>query len=141
MMSASVNAEKGSSGSIGSGLAGSAVEEVYVDPLLKRWAVELVRATRGLETVEVGASVRGSLALERVARAWALVNGREFVVADDIEELFWPTVGHRLVLAPDVLMDAAWDEASIRADLFAACLERAPRPEPDWEAKTASSDA
>ena len=63
----------------------AAVEEVYIDPLLKRWAVELVRATRELEIVEVGASVRGSLALERVARAWALVNGREFVVADDIE--------------------------------------------------------
>ncbi len=119
----------------------AAVEEVYVDPLLKRWAVELVRATRGLEIVEVGASVRGSLALERVARGWALVNGREFVVADDIERLFWPTVGHRLILAPDVLMDAAWDEASIHAGVFAACLERAPRPEPDWEAKTASSDA
>jgi MoxR-like ATPase len=119
----------------------AAVEVVYIDPLLKRWAVELVRATRELEIVEVGASVRGSLALERVARGWALVNGREFVVADDIEKLFWPVVGHRLVLAPDVLMDAAQDDASIRAAVFAACLERVPRPEPDWETETASSDA
>jgi MoxR-like ATPase len=119
----------------------AAVEVIYIDPLLKRWAIELVRATRELEMVEVGASVRGSLALERVARAWALVNGRDFVVADDIEELFWPVVGHRLVLAPDVLMDAGQDETSIHADVFSASLERAPRPEPDWEADTASSDA
>ena len=47
----------------------AAHEEVYIDPLLKRWAVELVRATRSLDIVEVGASVRGSLALERMARA------------------------------------------------------------------------
>src|SRR5262245_18540160 len=53
----------------------SAVEDVYIDPLLKRWALELVRATRTLESVEIGASVRGSLALERMARAWALVQG------------------------------------------------------------------
>ena len=57
----------------------AAVEEVYVDTLLKRWIVDLVRATRSLDLVEVGASVRGSLALERAARAWALVHGRSFV--------------------------------------------------------------
>ena len=53
-----------------------AVEDVYVHPLLKRWTVELVRATRGLDGIDVGASVRGSLALERTARAWALVQQR-----------------------------------------------------------------
>ena len=58
----------------------AAVEEVYVDPLLKRWIVELVRATRELEQVEVGASVRASLALERAVRAWALIAGRSYVV-------------------------------------------------------------
>ena len=50
-----------------------AVEHVYVDPLLRRWIVELVRATRKLGELEVGASVRGSLALDRVARAADLV--------------------------------------------------------------------
>ena len=55
----------------------AAVEDVYIDPLLKRWAVELVRATRELEQVEVGASVRASLALERAVRAWALIDGPE----------------------------------------------------------------
>jgi len=107
-----------------------AVEDVYIDPLLKRWAVELVRATRSLDAVEVGASVRGSLALERVARGWALVNGRDFVVADDIEQLFEPVAAHRLVLAPEVLMEEGEPDAFRR--VFEACLERAPRPEPNW---------
>ena len=115
----------------------AAVEDVYIDPLLKRWAVELVRATRSVEMVDVGASVRGSLALERVARAWALVNGRDFVVADDIEWLFRPVVGHRMLLAADVLMDESRDEAAIISDVFEACLEIAPRPEPNWEAEAA----
>ena len=119
----------------------AAVESVYIDPLLKRWTIELVRATRTLEIVDVGASVRGSLALERLSRAWALVNGRDFVAAEDVEGLFWPALGHRLVLSPDVLMDAARDEESIRAEVLDLCLAAAPRPEPDWEAATASSDA
>src|SRR6478736_7841226 len=56
----------------------NAVEYVYVDELLKRWIVDVVRATRTLDFVQVGASVRGSLALERAARAWALLHGRHF---------------------------------------------------------------
>ena len=114
----------------------AAVEEVYVDPLLKRWAVELVRATRTVDLVEVGASVRGSLALERVARAWALVNGRDYVVAADIEHLFRPVVGHRLVLDPEVLLDERHGSDRDALDaVVARCLEHAPPPEPNWEAE------
>jgi MoxR-like ATPase len=116
----------------------AAVEEVYIDPLLKRWAVELVRVTRTLDAVEVGASVRGSLALERMARAWALVEGREFVVADDLERLFGPVVGHRLILSADTLMGAGQSDADLIDGILAACLERVPRPEPDWEAGAVS---
>ena len=56
-----------------------AVEDVYTDELLLRWIVELVTATRELEEVALGASVRASLALERTARAWALLHGRDYV--------------------------------------------------------------
>jgi len=111
-----------------------AVEEVYIDPLLKRWALELVRETRSLELVDVGASVRGSLALERMARAWALVNGRTFVVADDVERLFGPVIGHRLILSAEALMGATDGDDALLDAVLAACLERVPRPEPDWEA-------
>ena len=57
----------------------AAVSGVYLDPILQRWLIELVRATRELDIVSVGASVRASLALERASRAWALLHGRSFV--------------------------------------------------------------
>jgi len=115
----------------------AAVEEVYIDPLLKQWAVELVRSTRSLETVEIGASVRGSLALERMARARALVEGRDFVVADDVERLFAPVVGHRLVLSADALIAGDQSDAELLDGVLAACVEHVPRPEPNWEAEAA----
>jgi MoxR-like ATPase len=117
-----------------------AVEEIYIDPLLKRWALELVRETRSLELVDVGASVRGSLALERMARAWALVHRRTFVVADDIERLFRPVIGHRLILSAEALMSSAEGDGALLDAVLAACLERVPRPEPDWEPEAAPGE-
>jgi MoxR-like ATPase len=119
----------------------AAVEDVYVDPLLKRWIVDLVRATRDLDLVLVGASVRGTLALERAARAWALLHGRNFAVPDDVESLFAPVIGHRLMLAPEFVVDEdlSRDEAVQR--IFAACLERAHRPEPVWDAEARAAEA
>ena len=113
-----------------------AVEDVYFDPLLKRWTVELVRATRELAGVEVGASVRGSLALERMARAWALASGRSYVVVEDVEHLLRPVIGHRLVLAADAILSVDRDENEMVGDVLAACLERVPPPEPGWDAET-----
>ena len=110
----------------------AAVEDVYVDALLKRWIVDLVRATRTLDLIQVGASVRGSLALERCARAWALLHGRTFVAPEDVEELFVPVIGHRLLLDPALLVDEELSRAEATERVFAACLERAPRPRPDW---------
>jgi MoxR-like ATPase len=112
----------------------AAVEEVYIDPLLKRWAVELVRATRELEQVEVGASVRASLSLERAVRAWALFAGRSYVVPADVKRLFEPVVGHRLVLGVDFAVDAeSLDREQLGRVIWEACLARAPRPQPDWD--------
>jgi MoxR-like ATPase len=119
----------------------AAVEDVYVDPLLKRWIVDLVRATRDLELVQVGASVRGSLALERAVRAWALLHGRHFAVPEDCEALFVPVIGHRLMLAPELVVehDLSRDEAVQR--VFEACKERAHRPEPAWGAEARAAEA
>jgi MoxR-like ATPase len=111
----------------------SAVEEVYVDALLKRWMVDLVRATRELEIVQVGASVRGTLALERVARAWALLHGRTFVAPEDVEELFLPVLGHRLVVAPDLMFEEDLTRQQAIERVFASAVKSAPRPEPDWD--------
>jgi MoxR-like ATPase len=108
----------------------AAVEDVYVDPLLERWIVELVRATRGIGEVTIGASVRGSLALERATRAGALLHGRPFVVPEDVLALFSPVLGHRIVLAPAFLAEA---RGAPREELLervtARCLELAPLPQ------------
>jgi MoxR-like ATPase len=111
----------------------AAVEQVYVDPLLRRWGVELVRATRTLDFVELGASVRASLALERAARGWALVHGRAFVVPDDFSELFGPVVNHRLMLSEELVLAEELSQADVADQVWNACLARAPRPEPDWD--------
>jgi MoxR-like ATPase len=107
-----------------------AVTNVYVDKLLQRWIVELVRTTRGLDQVAVGASVRGSLALERAARAWALLDHRPYVVPEDIDLLFAPVLLHRIVFRPTFLAEArriGWDAAV--EGIVQSCFAAAPRPE------------
>jgi len=101
-----------------------AVEDVYIDPLLQRWVIDLVRATRDLPGVRIGASVRGSLALERGARALALVRGRDHVQPVDVERLVEPVLSHRLLLEHVFASSAEADERS----LLDRCLELAPRP-------------
>jgi MoxR-like ATPase len=107
----------------------AAAQEVYVDDVLHRWLVELVRATREQESVVIGSSVRGSLALERAARAWALLHERAYVVPEDVELLFAPVLAHRVVFTPSFVARArasGW-EAAIE-DFRRACFEAAPRP-------------
>ena len=104
-----------------------AVEDVFVDGLLQQWIVDLVRATRELDVVELPVSVRGSLALEAAARALALFSGREYVEPEDVEELFLPVLGHRILFTPEYLGEHGGDALP---RLWEACLERAPRPQP-----------
>jgi MoxR-like ATPase len=109
-----------------------AAQEMYVAPVIQRWIVDLVRATREVEDVSIGASVRGSLALERAVRAWALLHGRSYVVPEDVERLFNSVLVHRVVFRPAFLAEArkmGWDDA---IDAFRGrCLELAPRPQPE----------
>jgi MoxR-like ATPase len=115
-----------------------AAEDVYLDDLLERWIVRLVRATRAVESVEVGASVRGSLALVRTARAWALLHGRDAVVPGDVERLFVPVLGHRLVLRSSFLAETRGSTRDEVLELVRQrCLELAPPPRPDWASERA----
>jgi MoxR-like ATPase len=112
----------------------AAVENVYVDDLVLQWIVQLVRATREADGVAIGASVRGSLMLERTARAWALLHGRDHVVPDDVEWLFLPVLGHRLVLTSAYLAETrALGRAALLEQIRARALELAPPPAPDWD--------
>ncbi len=76
------------------------VEEVRISDELKRYAVDLVSATRGANGVQLGASPRASIALMKAAQALALFDGRDFVSPDQIQELAVPVIAHRLVMEP-----------------------------------------
>jgi MoxR-like ATPase len=112
----------------------AAVEEVYVDELVLRWIVDLVRVTRNVEGVANGASVRGSLTLERTARAWALMQRRDHVVPADVDALFLPVLGHRLLLTPSFVAETrALGRAEALRRIKERCLALAPPPAPDWD--------
>jgi MoxR-like ATPase len=67
---------------------------------LKRYAVDVVRATRAGNGVQLGASPRASLALMKAAQALALSEGREFVIPEDVREMAVPVIAHRMVVEP-----------------------------------------
>jgi len=77
------------------------VRSVGVTPVVRRYLVELVRATRHHPDVELGASPRGSLALYQTAQARAALHGRTFVLPDDVKALAEPVLNHRLLLSAE----------------------------------------
>src|SRR5688572_19988779 len=77
-----------------------AVRGIYIDPLIKQYIVSLVNATREHESVYLGASPRGSLALMRATQAFAMLDGRDFVQPDDVKGLAYATLGHRVIVTP-----------------------------------------
>jgi MoxR-like ATPase len=76
------------------------IKQVHVDDLIVEYIVALVVATRDHGDVYLGASTRGALALYRAAQAWAAINGRDFVIPDDVKLLAQPVLGHRLIISP-----------------------------------------
>ncbi len=105
-----------------------------MDELVLRWIIDLVRATRDVEGVANGASVRGSLTVERTARAWALMQGRDHVVPGDVDALFLPVLGHRLLLTASFVAETrALGRVEALRRIKERCLELAPPPAPDWD--------
>jgi MoxR-like ATPase len=76
------------------------LKDVYVDPLIKDYVVDIVTETRNHADIYLGASPRGSLALYRVGQAQAAMMGRDYVIPDDIKALAAPTLAHRLIVSP-----------------------------------------
>ena len=114
----------------------AAAEDVYSDELLEQWIVDLCRATRELPTVSIGASVRGSLALERTTRAWALLHGRDFVTPEDVDLLLVPVLGHRIIFMPAFLAETRRLGRGETLERFKQdLLERMPWVEPERDAR------
>lgn len=76
------------------------IKEVFVDPLIKSYIVELVRQTRRHPDVYLGSSPRGSLALYRTGQARAATLGRDYVIPDDIKALATSALAHRIIIGP-----------------------------------------
>jgi MoxR-like ATPase len=81
-----------------------AIKTVYVSPAVKRYVVELTRATRTHADVYLGASPRGSLGLFRAGQAIAAIAGREYVLPDDIKSIAVSVLAHRMVVNPATRM-------------------------------------
>jgi len=77
----------------------------YVNPLVFDYIMRIVNATRRASEVRLGVSVRGALALSRLAMTWAVAHGRTFVTPDDIRALAVPAFAHRLILEPEAEFD------------------------------------
>jgi MoxR-like ATPase len=121
----------------------AAVQGVYVDPQLVSYAVAIATATRfpadhGLpemqEYVAFGASPRGPISLIQAGRALALVRGRDYVLAKDIQDLTKDAIRHRLVLTYQALAE------EVSADtILDAVIEKIPVPRIDLARKTAAA--
>jgi MoxR-like ATPase len=107
----------------------ASVAEVFVHEAVAGWIVDLVRATRSLDLVAIGSSVRGTLALNRATRAWAVLHSRRYVTPEDVEQLFIPVLLHRILFRPSFLAeirDRGW--AAAAEDVRERCFEVAPKP-------------
>jgi MoxR-like ATPase len=81
------------------------IERVYVEPDIVNYCVDLAAATRRHQAVEVGASPRGSQGLMLLARARAVIDGRDFVTPEDIKRVAVPVLAHRLSLTTQAWAD------------------------------------
>ena len=104
------------------------VEDVYVHPDLERYIVEVVQATRRDGRVAVGASPRGSLALLKLARARAALEGRDYVLPDDVKAFAVPALVHRLILELDL-----WMKRRAAEEVLESIVQRVPVPVLDFD--------
>jgi len=77
---------------------GRQTREIYIEPSVRRYILEIVGRTRSDPSVTLGGSPRASLALYRASQALALIQGRNFVLPDDVKHLATPVLSHRLIL-------------------------------------------
>jgi MoxR-like ATPase len=96
---------------------------VYIADPLYTYAVRLATATRKHGQVRVGVSPRGVIALTKAACAYALIDGRNYVIPEDIQALIEPVFAHRLLLSPDALL-----RGTMPADVLRAAVESVPVP-------------
>ena len=103
-----------------------AIEQVHVARSVGLYMVDLVAATRSASGVQVGASPRGSLALLKLSRCRAAIDGRTYVTPDDVKAVAVPALAHRLSLRPEL-----WVQRLRPDDIVLELLDRVPTPAPE----------
>lgn len=101
----------------------AAVEEVHVEDDLEAYIVAIITETRKNRKISVGSSPRGTLALLKLARSWAALHGRNYVLPDDVKTFIHPVLSHRLILEPDL-----WSDRSAVDDVLADIARQVPVP-------------
>ena len=92
----------------------AAVQDILVDPKVMEYIVSIVRASRELDGVELGASPRGSMALMKASQALALLSGEDFVTPQMVKKMAVPVLAHRLILAHRRVLGGASAESVVR---------------------------
>ncbi len=100
-----------------------AIEQVHVTEPIGRYVVDVVTGTRTSRRVQVGASPRGSLALLKLSRCRAVLEGRDFVTPEDVKAVAGPALSHRLMLRPEL-----WVQRIRPEDVVREVLETVPTP-------------
>jgi MoxR-like ATPase len=100
-----------------------AAEQVFIDSDLELYIVDLVQSTRQHNKIAIGASPRGALALLKLGRAWAAMQGRDYVIPDDVKHFVHPVLGHRIILDPDL-----WNSRVANKNILSEILASVPVP-------------
>jgi MoxR-like ATPase len=108
-----------------------ACEHVYVSEPVGLYMVDIVTATRDSQSIQVGASPRGSLALLKLSRSRAALDGRDYVTPDDVKSVAVPALAHRLTLRPEL-----WVQRISAEDVVRERLNTVPTPVAEDLAKT-----
>ncbi|MFN8580552.1 MAG: MoxR family ATPase [Gemmatimonadaceae bacterium] len=87
---------------------------VRVEPPLLEYITQMVRATRDAPALTLGASPRASVALLKVSQAAAFLDGRDYVVPDDVKELAAPVLRHRVVVAPELELEGVTPDQAVQ---------------------------
>jgi MoxR-like ATPase len=97
------------------------VEEVWMEPALLQYMLNIIEATRKDPNIELGVSTRGTLMLKRSCQAWALMHGRAYCTPDDVKKLALPVLSHRILVRSTFRSTQPQSEATSTAALL---LER-----------------
>ncbi|MBQ5473102.1 MAG: MoxR family ATPase [Lachnospiraceae bacterium] len=103
-----------------------AIKNVYVHPVIMEYIAEITMATRNNTAIISGVSPRGTLALLRCSQAYAAINGRDFVSADDVKKLAIPVLAHRITSYTNT------SDYTGRQSVIASIIDAVPAPTENW---------